>query len=155
MDFDAWADEKIAAYIDRIRERLTEDNPISRNMRNASAGWYLEDDTFGRAITGAWRAPAWRSMLKAAQDAQMARRPYGTLARRQVAPSSLVVCAATKSRTAALTAHAAAGHSGISAVAQSCLGNAARSVRGDEPAGSSWGYGRPLSPASRMADLGG
>ena len=68
-----WYDEMIAAYVDRIRARLTEDNPISRNMRNACAGWYLEDDTFGRAILGPADVPNWRSMLAAAQDAQMAR----------------------------------------------------------------------------------
>ena len=88
-NFDPWSDAKLAAYVDRIRERLTEDTALARNMRNACAGWFLEDDTFGGingGSIGGGGAPGsgttfnpaadlvkWKDMLKAVQDAQMAR----------------------------------------------------------------------------------
>jgi hypothetical protein len=70
-----WDNDMIAAYVDRIRSRLTDDTPLARNMRNACAGWYLEDDTFGAggAIPGPTVPTSWSTMLTAAQDAQMAR----------------------------------------------------------------------------------
>jgi len=62
------------------------DTSLGRNLRNACMGWNLQDDTFGDAIGGGTclgfhpfeDVDKWRTLIKAAQDAQMARNADGT-----------------------------------------------------------------------------